>query len=103
MLDFTHIRTLKRIKKNKEIRGTKPNKDLDYLYENGYIEMTVVDKPNDYYAQPYLTEKGKARLYAERKRTLEKWLPIIISLIALIKSFLTEIIWLAKQVMQLLK
>ena len=105
MLDLsrTHIRLLTQIKKDKVIRVSKPNKDLDYLYELGYIEITQCDKPNDYYAQPYLTEKGMARLDAERRYTLEKWIPIIISLIALVKSFIPEILWLTSQVMQLLK
>lgn len=103
MLNFNHIRTLKRIKRNKEIRCERPNKDLDYLYENGYIEMTVCDKPGDYFAQPYLTEKGKAKLYDITMQTVHKWVPIAISLIALVKSFLPELTWLWQQIVQLLK
>ena len=103
MLAPHHTRLLKKIKKRKVIRTVKANKDLDYLYENGYIEMPVYDKPGDYYVQPYLTEKGKAKLHATKKQTAEKWIPIVISLIALIKSFMPEIILLTKQLLQLMK
>lgn len=103
MLAPHHIRLLKNIKKRKVVRTVKINKDLDYLFENGYIEMTVYNSTDDYCAHPYLTEKGKAKLHTIRKQTAEKWIPIIISIIALIKSFMPEIILLMKQLLQLLK
>ena len=92
MLSKQHIKILKRIKNNKLIRETKPNKDLDYLYENGYIEIIEYDKLNDYYAQPYLTEKGKAKLYSIRQNNLKFLIPLVISIIALICSFKEELI-----------
>lgn len=96
MLHPHHIHTLKRIKKIKEIRSTKPNKDLDYLYEKGYIEMTVYDKPDDYFAQPYLTEKGKARLYEEKRKFIEVWLPVAISSLLSVAALIISIIALLK-------
>lgn len=79
MLNLRHIRILKKIKRNKEVRTIKRHKDLDYLYELGYIEITVVDKPDDYFAQPYITEKGKAKLYEIRTRLIEIWIPAIVA------------------------
>lgn len=92
----THIQTLKRIAKNKEIRDSKPNKDLDYLHELGFIEMTVVDKPNDYYAQPYLTEKGKAFLYERKQKLIEIWMPVAISNLIALAALIISIIALLK-------
>ena len=103
MLSSNHIRLLKNIAKGKEIREKKPNKDLDYLFNEGCIEITFCDKPDDYFILPYLTEKGKARLFEERKHNTEKWFPIIISLIALVKSFLPELTCLMQSIAQLLK
>lgn len=96
MLGPYHIRILKRIRKNKEIRSAKPNKDLDYLYDNGYVEMTIYDKPGDYFAQPYLTEKGKARLYEEKRKFIEVWLPVAISSLLSLAALVISIIALLK-------
>ena len=96
MSKHSHIHTLKRIAKNREIRESKPNKDLDYLYELGYIEMTVCDKPNDFYAQPYLTEKGKAFLYERKLRLIEVWVPVAISSLLAIAALIISIIALSK-------
>ena len=96
MLHPHHIHLLKKVKRNKEVRSAKPNKDLDYLYENGYIEITVCDKPGDYYAQPYLTEKGKARLYEEKRKFREVWLPVVISSLLSLAALVISIISLLK-------
>lgn len=96
MLSRQHIQTLKRIDINKEIRSSKPNKDLDYLFENGYIEMTVCDKPDDYYAQPYLTEKGKAVLDERKRRFIEIWIPVVISNLIAFVALVIAIISLTK-------
>ena len=96
MLSPNHIRTLKKIRKRKDIRTSKHNRDLDYLYENGYIEITVYDKPDDYFAQPYLTEKGKARLYEEKRKFIEVWLPVAISNLLSVFAIIISIIALAR-------
>lgn len=92
MLHPKHFRTLKKIEKNKDIRSSKPNEDLDYFYENGYIGITKCDKPGDYFAQPYLTEKGKARLHEEKRRCLEFWLPVIVSNLIAVAALIISII-----------
>ena len=96
MLHLSHIRTLARISKNKEVRSSKPNKDLDYLQKRGYIEVTMCDKPDDFFAQPYLTEKGKARLYEERKKFVEVWLPVAISNLIAVSALIISIIALSR-------
>lgn len=96
MLSKNHIRLLKKISKNKVIRTDKNNKDLDYLLEKEYIKITVADKPGDYFAQPYLTEKGEARLYKERKGLTEFWVPLIISNVIATAALITSIISLLK-------
>ena len=72
------------------------NKDLDYLCEKGYVEITVYDKPDDYFAQPHLTEKGKARLYEEKRRAVEVWIPVFISTLLSIAAIIISIISLTK-------
>ena len=96
MLAYEHTRLLKRIKKNKIIRTTKPNKDLDYLLELGYIAITSYDKPGDYYAQPYLTEKGKAALDEFLWRKREIWIPVSISSFLSLVAIIISIIALLK-------
>ena len=96
MLHPSHIRTLKKIKKNKDVRSSKSHKDLDYLYDKGYVEMIVCDKPGDYFAQPYLSEKGKARLYEEKRKFIEVWLPVAISSLLSVGALVISIIALLK-------
>lgn len=96
MLSSRHIRLLKMIDKSKVIRTAKPNKDLDYLYDNGYIEITVCDKPGDYFAKPYLTEKGVARLYEQKRKFIEVWLPVAISNLIAFSALVISIIALLK-------
>ena len=96
MLDPKHVRTLKRIQEGKVIRKSKHNPDLDYLLDLGYIEITVCDKPGDYFAQPYLTEKGLAKLYDVRRRFIEVWLPVALSCLLSIAAIVISIISLLK-------
>lgn len=96
MLHPRHIRLLKKIKKNKVIRNKKPNKDIDYLYESGYIEVTEYDKPEDLFIQPHLTERGLARLYEEKRKFIEVWLPVTISNLIAFVALIISIIALSK-------
>ena len=97
MLASRHVKLMLSIRKNKEIRCSKPNKDLDYLFQCGYIEITVCDKPGDFYAQPYLTEKGEAALDEFLLRKREIWIPVLISNILSIIAIVISIIALLKQ------
>ena len=96
MLSYQHTKLLKKIKKNKVIRNSKPNKDLDYLCENGLIEMIECDKPNDFYAEPYITEKGKAELDEQRRWSFALWFPIAISALFSLPAFIISIMSLLK-------
>ena len=96
MLARSHAKLMKAIQKNKVIRISKPNKDLDYLYDQKYIEITECDKPDDYYAQPYLTEKGKARLEIEYQNKFRFWTPIIISNLFAVGALIVSIVSLLK-------
>lgn len=50
-----------------------------------------------------ITEFGKAELFSLRQSSFKFWIPIIISLVALIKSFFPELLFLLKSIAQLLK
>jgi hypothetical protein len=58
--------------------------------------MTVCDKLGDYYAQPFLSEKGEARLYEERRKFIEVWLPVAISTLLSLAALVISIIALLK-------
>jgi hypothetical protein len=66
--------------------------DLNYA-----VDVTVLKDGINYFA-----DKKKNRT-SNRRDWIKTYIPITISFIALLKSFDTEIIWLWKQLMQLLK
>ena len=75
------------------IKWYSPNhNDLNYA-----VDVTVLKDGINYFA-----DKKKNRT-SNRRDWTKTYIPITISFIALLKSFDTEIIWLWKQLMQLLK
>lgn len=84
MLSKQHTRLLKAISKNRIIRVEKKNPDIDYLQELGFIGCTVCDHPNDYFLQPYITEKGKAQLDTIARENRRWRIPVILSVVSLI-------------------
>lgn len=103
MLSNAHIKLLKKIKKGEIIRDERSNKDLDYLCKQGYIELTVYDKPDDYFSKPYLTEKGKARLDIELSNKQKNNITLAIAIVAAIGGYREELHWLLQAIMKLLK
>lgn len=103
MLSSKHIRTLTKIERGKEIRDTKLNGDLEYLRKIGYIEMTVCDKKDDYFAMPYLTEMGMAKLDIGRKERKRNLITLAISIFAAIGGYREEIRWLLQELVKLLR
>lgn len=92
MLSKQHIKLLISIDKHRVIRETAENKDLDYLYEQGYIELQEYHSETEDFAQPYLTEKGKARLDQYRREIARFWIPTAISVAAFIVSIVALLI-----------
>lgn len=86
MLSRTQRKLLKEISQKKIVRVEKHNADLDYLYSLGYIEMTQVDKPGDYYCEPYIIERGRSALYEERQNRFDRIFTRTVSVIALLLS-----------------
>lgn len=75
------------------IKWNSPNhNNLDYA-----IDITILKDGINYFANK------KALTKEDKRRFVESNLAVIISLIALLKSFDSEIIWLWKQLMKLLK
>lgn len=75
------------------------------LYDNKFYIKDIVRefenyKPNHKLKVYFLTESEYEK---QRKSNIHFWIPVIISIIALVKSFDKELIWLSKQLMQLLK
>lgn len=74
---------------------------LFYLRKQNFI--TASGNPNGGRPLYKITELGRAELFSLRQKSFRIWTPIIISLIALIKSFLPELTCLMKSITQLLK
>lgn len=99
-------------------------------YPNGYTDKQIIKKLNEFenlgfvtikwyspnhnnlnYAVDVTVLKDGINYFADKKKNrtsnkrdwIKTYIPITISFIALLKSFDTEIIWLWKQLMQLLK
>ena len=78
---------------NLQIKWNSPNhNNLDYA-----TDITILKDGINYFANK------KALRKEDKRRFVESNLAVIISLIALLKSFDSEIIWLWKQLMKLLK
>lgn len=99
-------------------------------YPNGYTDKQIIKKLNEFenlgfvtikwysqnhndlnYAVDITVLKDGVNYFADKKKNrtsnkrdwIKTYIPVTISFIALLKSFDTEIIWLWKQLMQLLK
>lgn len=84
-----HIKLLKKISKTAVIRTDKWNiEDMEYLRSEGLVTACSVDKKDDFYYQPRITEKGKAVLYERGDIKRRANIAIILSVIALVISFL---------------
>lgn len=97
-LSKKHLRLLKAIENKTIVRTNKRKiKDLEYLRSLELITAISVDKEDDFYYQPEITEKGKAvlyeRLYANKRANIALALSIlslIISSLSLLISFFTD-------------
>lgn len=70
------------------------------LYKDGYISNACLSCDEYESIEIYLNYKGYSYFRNERKRLIQIWFPIIISLIALFKSFLPEILLLLRLIMK---
>ena len=88
-LSGKHLRLLKKISKNGVTRTNKHNtEDIDYLRSRGLVSVAICDKPNDFYYHARITEKGKAILYMTKNIAVKANVAIVLSVLALIISFL---------------
>ena len=113
-----------------DIKNTITISNLMTEYPNGYTDKQIIKKLNEFenlgfvtikwyspnhndlnYAVDVTVLKDGINYFADKKKNItsnrrdwiKTYIPITISSIALLKSFDTEIIWLWKQLMQLLK
>lgn len=85
-----HIKLLKQISKEKVIRTDKwKTEDIEYLRGKDLVTVCSVDKEDDFFYQPKITEKGKAVLYERVDVKRRANIAIAISVIALVISFLS--------------
>ena len=74
---------------------------LFYLSKQKFI--TACANPNGERPLYKITEPGKSELFSLRQNSFKFWIPILISLVALIKSFFPELLFLLKSIVKLLK
>lgn len=113
-----------------DIKNTITISNLMTEYPNGYTDKQIIKKLNEFenlgfvtikwyspnhnnlnYAVDVTVLKDGINYFADKKKNrtsnrrewIKTYIPVTISFIALLKSFDTEIIWLWKQLMQLLK
>jgi hypothetical protein len=103
-LSHREIKSLRRYKKlgNSELLPYSERLISNKLIEAGFVCQTPgnMPVPNDVYS---ITELGINHLLYRKEKIFLKKLPVVISLIALISSFRTEILLLARLSIQLLK
>ena len=84
-----HIQLLKTIDNKTIVRTDKRNiEDLEYLRSLNLITAINVDKEDDFYYQPVITEKGKAVLYERLQANKTAKRALWLSRIALLITFL---------------
>ena len=97
-LEDKHLKLLKQIKKEYVVRTNKHEiEDVEYLRSLGLITASSVDKKDDFYYHPRITEKGKAILYERFVRRFEQWVPVIVSNLISIAALIVAIIALCKK------
>lgn len=100
-LSSAQIKLLKKLRKNTGINPNIPLKDLQIFKNFNFIERSnlswIDGKPSVW----VLSEQGKMYLRYKRKSFIRTYLPITISIVALIKSFFPEIISVAEQLLKL--
>jgi len=89
--------------------GNTVQKNIDYLMDHNFIDSTVYELHPDYmYGLPgkpafSITPHGQSAIEETFDRSKRFWIPVTISLIALIKSFSGEILLLLQLLGQLMK
>lgn len=90
-LSRKHIKLLKDISKSKVVRTDRNDiKDIEYLLINELVTVTKCDKPNDFFYQPHISEKGKAVLDVIKLSDRRSNIAISISVFALIVSVVSS-------------
>jgi hypothetical protein len=107
MLSKEHTKILKKLNHTEYFPydNGKFTKQLDYLMKLGHVNLlSDSDKYGDSYNLRYqISEKGKAYLHDSKINNRHWYIPVLISAIALIKSFDKEIICIVEQLLKLLE
>lgn len=89
VLTPTQRRLLKKIARKTEIRTDKYKlDDVEYLKSLGFVKTTFCNKPDDFFYQAFITEKGKAFLHGYKVHFVGDFIPKIIAVLAFILSLL---------------
>lgn len=89
--------------KSKKISGSLICSICAQFSKEGYISHCCPSYDEDGSTSLLITHEGYSYFDNKRTKNFRTWTPIIISLIALIKSFLPELTYLMKSIAQLLK
>lgn len=92
-LSRKQLKLLKTISKSAVIRTDKNDiKDIEYLRLEKLVEVSMVDKKDDFFYQAYITEHGKAYLDNVTQHNIEHWVPVVISNLIALAALILSII-----------
>ena len=92
-LSREQLKLLKTISKSTVIRTDKNDiKDIEYLRIEKLVEVTMVNKKDDFFYQAHITEHGKAFLDNVSRHNVEHWVPVIISNLIALAALILSII-----------
>lgn len=92
-LSRKQLKLLKTISKSTVIRTDKNDiKDIEYLRLEKLVEVSMVDKKDDFFYQAHITEQGKAYLDNVTQHNIEHWVPVIISNLIALAALILSII-----------
>lgn len=85
----TQRKLLKKIARKTEIRTDKYKlDDVEYLYELELVRVTSCNKPDDYFYQAFISEKGKAYLHGYTHHIVGEYITRAAAVLALALSLL---------------
>lgn len=100
----TQRKLLKNISRKTEIRTDKYKlDDVEYLKSLGLIRVCSCDKPDDFYYQAFISEKGKAFLHGYKVHIIGERITRILAILAFILSLLSTFTPFPEWVQELIK
>lgn len=105
-LSKKHIRLLQDVAQRQIVRSNpRQLQDIEYLQNLGLLQTIRVDREDDFYCEPVLTEKGSAVLYERVRQNRRATVALVLSIISTVLSLTVALTpldeWLTSLIMSL--